>query len=145
MPIQFVVCIFEFLLSQDESGEGPFNVTWPELAALLEFSGVEFPVCDSSGSWVAASEAPFASSRHTFATSIRLVRDSVNVMLKAFDSTSLRCRGVSIAGLGFSRTWDGLRLRMHVDLLSKAREILSEFTAARPTRTAADLARPLRR
>ena len=143
MPIQFVVCIFEFLLSQDESGEGPFNVTWPELSALLEFSGVEFPVCDSFGSWVAASEAPFSSSRHTFATSIRLVRDSVNVMLKAFDSTSLRCRGVSIAGLGFSRTWDGLRLRLSVDLLSK--EILSEFTATRPTRTAADLARPLRR
>ena len=145
VPHEFACAILDYLLVQEDHASDAFPISWAELTVLLLRSGkVEFPVvCPVTGGWCISEGVSHQHARLTFAAQLRLLQETVSSVLKALGVTDILLDGISLASLGYFRPAKGLKLMVDPFDLLQARETLIRFTARRPIRTAADLARPL--
>ena len=122
LPLSFVSFMWQFILDQDSQGCSFFAVSSYELVAMLyQTEDFSFPaISPTSGRWVDAQTVLFGPEKLAFAVQLRLVKKAVVAILRRVNLESF-----------WGDNWD-----------RTARLLLKAFTARRPIRTAADLARP---
>ena len=144
IPAQFVQSIGDFLIGFDSQSEETTCLTCLELVFLFrEYGGCEFPAqCPTSGKWLLCSELAFKPRPLTVAVQLRLIRQVARVFFRSCGLADRWVDGVDLLLLGVHSPQVGFRIGYDAVQLSKARQDLRSFTANRPVRTVADLARP---
>ena len=148
IPQAFGKALLEWVWTMDEHSEHCFELTWLEIVVLLLREGdgaVQFPArCPSTGLWVPAELVPFRDPHLTAAAQVGLVREVIRFGLRTLGMTSALISGRSCVEIGLIAPSGGIRMGCSVAAVSRARSSLAAFTAGRPIRSSADLARPLR-
>ena len=148
LPSWFIEDLVSFVCQQDQDNVDTFSISWLELLFALHLhtgdGKVSFPVyCSVSGSWQDGNNVPFGEVRLTASVQLRLVRDAMSFALNQLGLSSVLVDGLNCLEIGVHFPLKGFCAGFDPLLLSKARAGIADWAAARPIRSAADLARPL--
>ena len=145
-PADFALSVTRTLLDIDTELDRTCSVSWLELLFLLMHTGrVQFPARDlQTGAWQSAERVPFRAPELTVATQLRLLREVVRTFVHVVQLDGILCDYVDVTFLGISMRMGGICLGADPIKLGEARNSVYSFTAAKPIRASADLARPFR-
>ena len=147
VPLSFICALLELLWQQDESSLEVYEVSWLELLfSLPHFAGssLGFPVvCPHTGGWTSAGTSLFQDAPSTVAVQLRLVKEAIRFALDLLGLNFCLRSGLNRTEIGVCLPLDGIAIGYDAFILCKARSDLSDWTVARPIRSAADYARPM--
>ena len=144
VPREFVWDVWQVLRDWDAASETTFQVSWIELAFMFSSAGLKFPAtCPSTGRWVPAGSVVFRPPCLTLAVQLRMVKRVLLACIRHLGIQSCLVGSIDLSGLGVTRPFDGLMLKVGAEVVGNARRRLRSFCLHRPIRVAADLARPL--
>ena len=148
LPVSFVEAVLDLLWSQDANSHVVFEVSFLELLFVIKFAALDhavtFPVrCACTGNWVSADAQPFHDPHQTVTVQLRLLREALRFAFCRLGLTFGLIEGLDRVALGVFMPLAGLRIGFDELAMCRARSALADFSAVRPIRTLADLARPL--
>ena len=146
LPPNFVREVATFFLDQDAAASYATPVSALEVVfILLRRDGFAFPATDPvTGVWADAETVPFRPPVLTIAVQHRLVKQVMRGIAKVCCEAVSVCHCIDLVSLGVHFPLFGLCFGCCFDLLQQARCDVFSFSAKRPLRVAADLARPFR-
>ena len=144
LPTTFLQAIFQFILQQDSASATLYNIAWLEFVFMLHLSGgFNYPVRVADGSLQDPSHVIFAPTQPTVAVRLGLVRRAAKMIFAGLSLEGFAIRGIDCASLGVRFPLDGYIGGCDVDLLARARSMLSDFVLGRRATGQGVLARPL--
>ena len=143
LPACFISSLLEWLLLGDAQCSSAQAISWLELTVGLILGGVSFPVPSSTaGQWVPVENRPCCFERPTLARHIQLVKKVVQGASLKFGIEGWFVGGIDLVCCRVFPPQAGIWVGFPEGVFADTRTALVQWTASRPVRTAADLARP---
>ena len=142
LPLGFVKQFLTWILKLDEQSADSTDVSYLELVLhYQQGNGQAFPIATPDGGFQVAHATTFA--RPTVASQLRIAARVIQTFGRHFALVGFLTSGIdSLVGFGVHPPQRGVRIGCGNDTLRAMRSCVASFSAARPIRVAADLARP---
>ena len=145
-PAGIVRLLLDILMTERDRAEGIVQISWLEFAAMVFCLGFQHPLQVVEGGqtcWRPALSCPAAiNGQLTVGARVRFLKSFVGIFDKMFSCDVAFVSGLNCAHLGIYPPQKGLAVSMSASLQDAVDNLLLQWTAKRPVRTANDLVRP---